>query len=143
VALAAEGIALRSGVAALIAEARARGLALAVATTTTPANVDALTRSAMGVPAAAVFDVIAAGDEVAAKKPAPDVYHLALARLGLPAEACVAFEDSRNGLLAAKAAGLFTVVAPGRFTAHEAFTEADVLVRELPPLTELAAAACA
>lgn len=140
-ALAAEGITLRPGVAALIAEAQARGLALAVATTTTPANVDALTRSALGAAAAEVFDVIAAGDEVTAKKPAPDVYRLALARLGLPAAACVAFEDSRNGLLAAKAAGLITIVAPGRFTAHEAFVEADLLVPALPPLAALAATA--
>ena len=59
------------------------GPLLAVATTTTPANVDALVRAALGTPAAAVFEVIAAGDAVAAKKPAPDVYLLALAGLGL------------------------------------------------------------
>ena len=52
------------------------------------------------------FDVIACGDQVPAKKPAPDIYRLALVSLRLAADACVAFEDSLNGLRAAKAAGL-------------------------------------
>ena len=54
-----------------------------MATTTTPANVDALCRAALGAPAAAVFEVIASGDAVKAKKPAPDIYLRALAGLGL------------------------------------------------------------
>ena len=132
--IAAGGVALRPGVAELLAAARAGGVRLAVATTTTPDNVEALVRATMGVPAAAVFEVIAAGDEVAAKKPAPDVYELALARLGLPAAGCVAVEDLRNGLLAAKAAGLFTVVCPSRFTAGEDFAGADLVVPSLEGL---------
>jgi HAD superfamily hydrolase (TIGR01509 family) len=124
-------VALRPGVAALLAAAPARGVRLAVATTTTPANVEALVRATLGVPAGEVFEVIAAGDEVAAKKPAPDVYRLAMARLGLDAGECIAVEDSRNGLVAAKAAGVFTVVTPSRFAAGENLAAADLLLPSL------------
>jgi HAD superfamily hydrolase (TIGR01509 family) len=118
-ALAAGGLSLRPGLGALIAEARAAGLRLAIATTTTRANVTALVEAVFAEPAEAVFDVIAAGDEVAAKKPAPDVYLLALDRLGLPPGACVAFEDSANGVRAAVAAGLRVAAAPSRYAAGE------------------------
>ena len=83
VALMAQGeIALRPGIADLMEQARAAGVALAIATTTTPANVEALCRAVFGRAAGEVFAVIAAGDEVVAKKPAPDVYLLALQRPG-------------------------------------------------------------
>ncbi|MBI4988426.1 MAG: HAD family hydrolase [Rhodocyclales bacterium] len=111
--LAASGaIPLRPGVARLLAEARAAGLRLAVATTTTPENVSALLVPALGPEAMAWFEVIGAGDVVPAKKPAPDIYWWVLERLGLPAAACLAFEDSENGLKASLGAGLATVVAP-------------------------------
>lgn len=135
------GIALRPGVAELIAEAQALGLGLAIATTTSPENVEALIRATLGADMTEIFPVVAAGDMVGAKKPAPDVYLLALERLGVAAADCVAFEDSRNGLLAAKAAGIFTVVTPGRFTAQEDFTGADRLVERLGPLASLGLAA--
>src|SRR5690606_10190629 len=89
--VAAGGVRLRPGIAELMAMARAGGLRLAVATTTSRPNVEALTLSAFGRGAAAVFDVLACGDEVAAKKPAPDVYILALERLGLAPEQALAF----------------------------------------------------
>ena len=95
----------------------------------------------LAVRAAEVFDVVAAGDMVAAKKPAPDIYLLALERLGVAADAALAFEDSRNGLEAAWAAGLRVVVTPGRFTAGEDFTGADRVVDVLPALSELLAPA--
>ncbi len=133
--LAAGGLTLRPGVAALIEAARAEGLRLAVATTTNRPNVDALCTACWGRPAGEVFDVIAAGDEVPAKKPAPDVYLLALSRLGLPATACLAFEDSLNGLTSARAAGLACVVTPSIYTRHEDFTGAALVTESLSRLT--------
>jgi len=103
------GLALKPGIEALLTEAQAKGLKLAIATTTSRPNVDALLRATLG---AQPFDVIAAGDEVAAKKPAPDVYLLALDRLGLPASCCVALEDTLNGLKSAQCAGLACIVTP-------------------------------
>jgi HAD superfamily hydrolase (TIGR01509 family) len=139
--IAAGEIALRPGIADILARARGAGLALAIATTTSPGNVDALTLATLGKPALDLFDAMAAGDEVAAKKPAPDVYRLALDRLKLPPEACVALEDSRNGLLAAKAAGLRCVVSPGVYTRAETFPEADRVAAEFAwdDITALAA----
>ncbi|EEW26554.1 HAD family hydrolase [Rhodobacter ferrooxidans] len=121
-------IALRPGIADLIDEARAAGRRLAIATTTSPANVEALCLAVFGKPAAQVFDVIAAGDEVPAKKPAPDIYLLALQRLGLTADRAVALEDSRNGLRSARAAKLACVVSPGVYTAGEDFSAATLVL---------------
>ncbi len=101
------GLALRPGVRRLLDEAQAAGVRLAIATTTSRPNVDALLQATLG---GQPFEVIAAGDEVAAKKPAPDVYRLALQRLGLPAADCLALEDTANGLRSALGAGLACIV---------------------------------
>lgn len=129
--IAAGEIALRPGVMALVAAARAAGLKVAVATTTNRPNVEALTLATWGLPGDRVFDVIAAGDEVAAKKPAPDVFELALDRLGLPAAACIAVEDSVNGVRSARGAGLRVLVTPSAYTAAEDFSGADWVVPTL------------
>lgn len=110
---------LRPGIARIIAEAAAEGCRLAIATTTTAANVEALCRACFGRGMGQVFDVVAAGDMVAAKKPAPDVYLLALERLGVAPEEALAFEDSRNGLVSARAAGIPVVLVQAMFTEGE------------------------
>ncbi len=137
--MAAGEIALRPGVQALMDRARAAGLRLAVATTTSRPNVEALARAIWGVAAETVFEVLACGDEVAAKKPAPDIYRLALERLGLPPARAVAFEDSRNGLLSARAAGLAVIVTPSAYTADEDFAEASQVLPDLDCLGALGA----
>lgn len=106
----AGAVALRPGVARLLHEARAAGLRLAIATTTTPENVTALLRTTLGPGAAGLFDCIGAGDMVAAKKPAPDIYRLVLDRMGLTPGQCIALEDTPNGLHAALGAGIPTVI---------------------------------
>ena len=131
--LAGGGLELRPGVADLIEKARSAGLRIAVATTTNRPNVDALCRCCWGQEADEIFDVIAAGDEVGAKKPAPDVFLLALERLGLPADKAIAFEDSANGLRSANAAGLRTIMTPSVYTAHQDFTSASWVVPDLTP----------
>jgi probable Rubsico expression protein CbbX len=125
------GMELRPAVARLLQEAREAGLKLAVATTTTPANVERLVKAACGTYACELFDVIASGDVVMRKKPAPDIYRHALACLELPALACIAFEDSAIGLRAAKEAGLFTVVTPTQWTNLDDFKRADVRLDDL------------
>jgi len=126
--VAAGGLALRPGVRRLLLEARAAGLKLAIATTTSRPNVEALLAACAPLPA---FDVIAAGDEVAAKKPAPDIYMLALARLGLPAGACVALEDTLNGLRSAQAAGLGCIVTISAYGGTGPFEGAACVVNHL------------
>lgn len=122
---------LRPGVARLIGEARAAGVRLAVASTTTSANVSALLGAQFGAAAWNWFEALACGDVVSRKKPAPDIYVRVLGMLRLPAAACVAFEDSVNGLKSAKAAGLYTVVTPTQWSAGQDFGGADVLLPSL------------
>jgi beta-phosphoglucomutase-like phosphatase (HAD superfamily) len=124
-------VALRPGVAALIEHARGGGLALAIATTTSRPNVTALIGGTLGRDSTLWFASIRTGEDVGAKKPDPEVYHLVLSDLGLPADDCLAFEDSRNGLVAARGAGLRTVVAPSIYSADDDFTGADVIVDTL------------
>ncbi len=110
---------LRLGVANTIQKARDAGLKIAIATTTNTPNVEALCQCCWSKPATEVFDHIAAGDMVKQKKPAPDVFLLALGQLGLPAKNCIAFEDSRNGILSAKAAGLQVLTTPSWYTSGD------------------------
>ncbi len=80
---------------------------------------------------AARFDVIAGFDTVGVAKPAPDAYLAAARRLGVVPHEAVAFEDSRNGLLAAKAARLTCVAVPTAMTRHLDLSEADLVVDSL------------
>ncbi len=121
-------IPLRPGVKRLVQEARAAGLRLAVATTTTPENVTALLKHALDPDAASWFEVIAAGDIVPAKKPAPDIYRWAMDRMGLVPTQCIAFEDSQNGIRSSLGAGLKTIVSVSSYTRDEDFTGASLVV---------------
>ncbi|MEY2993832.1 MAG: hypothetical protein RL357_767 [Pseudomonadota bacterium] len=122
---------MRPGVLALMQEAREAGLALAIATTTSPVNISALMRQYLGMDWNMHFAVIEDASTAPHKKPHPQVYQQTLARLGLDASECVAFEDSENGLRAATAAGLATVVTPNSFTEHHDFTGALRIVPDL------------
>jgi HAD superfamily hydrolase (TIGR01509 family) len=126
-------LSLRPGVVRLLGEAREAGLKLAIATTTTRANVEALLAAALGPDGASWFDAIAAGDAVPAKKPAPDIYLLALDRLGLASAECVAFEDTLNGLRSALAAGIPAIVTISAYGGAGPFPGA---LKVLPNLDE-------
>jgi HAD superfamily hydrolase (TIGR01509 family) len=125
--LAAGGTPLQPGVARLIREAHGAGLRLAIATTTTAENVTALLPAEL----MALFEIVGAGDTVARKKPAPDIYSWVLAQLGLPPSACLAFEDSANGLKASLAAGLPTVVTISEYTRDHDFSGALAVLSDL------------
>ena len=122
---------MRPGVMQLLEDAQRRRVALAIATTTSPVNVAALLREAFGPQWRLHFPVVCDASTAARKKPHPLVYQQALQGLGMPASACIAFEDSANGLRAARAAGMDTVVTPTAFTRHHDFTGA---LRVLPSL---------
>ncbi|GAA2883484.1 haloacid dehalogenase [Actinoplanes cyaneus] len=119
------GLGLSPGIAAWLGEATRQGLRLAVASSSGSAWVRAhLARTGD----LSRFEVVACGDEVAAHKPDPAVYRLALARLGLDASRAVAFEDSPHGVEAAQAAGLRCVAIPNAFTPEARYAHADVLL---------------
>ncbi len=129
--LATGGIPLRPGVRRLLNEARTAGLRLAIATTTSPENVDALLTHALAADGASWFEVIAAGDIVPAKKPAPDIYIWALNEMGLKPEQALAFEDSENGVRSSLRAGLKTIVTINEYTRTHDFSGAALVVDQL------------
>lgn len=132
VALAAKGgIPLRPGVKRLLLEARAAGLRLAIATTTTPENVTVLLEHSLGAGTQNWFEVIAAGDIVPAKKPAPDIYFYAMEKMGVSPADCLAFEDSENGLRSSRGARLKTLITVNDYTLDHDFTGAAVVLTDL------------
>jgi len=128
---------LRPGVLRLMDQAARLGLRLAIATTTSPVNIAALLGKAIGPDWRDYF--VAVGDASTApdKKPHPQVYLQMLSALGLPAWECLAFEDSANGLAAATAAGIPTIITPTEYTAHHGF---ETALRVLPDLNDVTVA---
>lgn len=133
-AVSSGAVSLRPGVLALMDEARSQGLQLAIATTTSPVNIAALLRSAIGPDWRTHFLAVGDASNAPVKKPHPQVYQKVLADMGMAAAQCVAFEDSANGLKAAMAAGLPTVITPNSYTAHHDFTGA---LRVVPDLSQV------
>lgn len=121
----------RPGVTRIITEAQDAGWKLAVASTSAEPSVLAILRQAVGPERAARFDAVLAGDVVPAKKPAPDIYLMALDRLGTDPASTLVVEDSRNGLLAATSAGLRCVMTVNDYTRDEANDEAVLVVSSL------------
>jgi len=130
--LVAEGaIPLRSGVKRLLEEALSQGVRLAIATTASLPNVTALLENTLGADSPSWFEVIAAGDIVPAKKPAPDVYQYVLHRMDLEAQDCLVIEDSYQGLEAACQLGLKTVVTVNEYTHSQDFSGAILVLNHL------------
>lgn len=124
-------VTLRPGVERLIREARGEGLKIAIATTTSRRNVEALLSATIGKDWPDLFDAIAAGDDAALKKPAPDIYEVALERLGVPASDAIAFEDTAHGLRSAVAAGLKCLVTPSVYSDDQNFSGAVAVFNRL------------
>jgi HAD superfamily hydrolase (TIGR01509 family) len=129
--LATGKIPLRPGVKRLLLEAKAAGLRLAIATTTTAENVTALLSHTLSEDSLSWFEVIAAGDVVPAKKPAPDIYQWVLQKMQLSPELCLAFEDSENGIKSSLGAGLKTIVTINDYTAAHCFDGAAIVLSDL------------
>ena len=129
--LAQGAISLRPGVEALIRKAKEKDLRLAIATTTSRKNVETLIRVTLGGDPHHWFEAISTGEDVAIKKPDPEVYQLALSRLALEADQALAFEDTKNGVLAARGAGLDVIVTPSLYSAGEDFTGALAIIETL------------
>lgn len=129
--LVAGHIQLRPGVARLLKEIREEKLLLGIATSSSSRNVETLLRNTLGNDAFSLFHTIVTCDIVEDKKPSPAAYQFALARLGLEPENCIAVEDTRNGLLAALAAGLKTIITTHEFTVDNDFNGAALVVDQL------------
>lgn len=124
-------IPLRPGVERLINEAREKDYRLAIATTTTPENVTALLTHTLGEASIHWFEVIAAGDIVPAKKPAPDIYDYTLKTMQLEPSECIAFEDSGNGIKSSMGASLNTIITINDYTTEHDFTGASIVLDQM------------
>jgi len=121
-------IPLRVGAERLIRDAKTAGYRLAIVTTTTPANVSYLLTATLGAESIDWFEVIAAGDIVPAKKPAPDIYQYAMDKMQVTAEECLAFEDSDNGVRSSVGADIKTLVTVNAYTKAQNFSGASLVV---------------
>jgi len=121
---------LLPGIASCVSSARTRGLKLAVASSSTHKWV---TRNLERFDLLDQFDAVCTRDYVEAVKPDPALYLLALERLGVASAEAIAFEDSPNGILAAKRAGIFCVAIPNPLTRELSLDLAD---RRLASLEE-------
>jgi HAD superfamily hydrolase (TIGR01509 family) len=120
----------RPGIRRIVAAATGAGWQLAVASTSAEQSVRAVLEHAVGLELARDVEVFA-GDIVPAKKPAPDIYQLAVYDLRADPQRTVVVEDSRNGLLAATGAGLPALITVNGYTEGEDFTEAALVVTSL------------
>lgn len=121
----------RPGVTRLIEQAYAAGSALAITTTSARESVEALFEHVLPPHLRAYFSFLICGEDVTAKKPDPQVYQMALARLGLSPEHCIALEDSAYGLAAAHAAGLPTLITTTDWTKGDDFSTAWRVIEHL------------
>ncbi|WP_237152481.1 HAD-IA family hydrolase [Oryzibacter oryziterrae] len=122
---------LRPGVERLIDEAHSRGIQVVLATTSSIDNAEALIISNLELSGLEKISFIAGGDEVKTKKPSPEIYEMVLKRLKIPARNCLVFEDSENGLKAAMAAGLRTIVTPSTYSRGGDFSGAFAVLSSL------------
>lgn len=125
--LAAGGISFRPGVRELLEECRARGVPMAITTTTSRANIDALLGQHLGAAWRDWFSVVLGGEDVARKKPDPEVYVRALQLMALQPHQAVAIEDSPAGVAAARGAGVPVVVARSIYFADAPVDDATAI----------------
>jgi beta-phosphoglucomutase-like phosphatase (HAD superfamily) len=116
---------LRPGVKRLMQEAMQAGLRLAVCTTS---NIKAAHAVAFGILKDIEFEFVLAGDMIKHKKQDPEIYLMALEKTGLSPQECIVIEDSRNGVLAARAAGLNIVATTNVYTESEDLSDANIIV---------------
>jgi len=119
---------LRAGIKRFMQEGMAAGLTLGVCTTANERSANAI---AKGMLSDIQFEFVLAGDVVSKKKPDPEIYLLALERTGFKPESCAVIEDSHNGVLAAKRAGVNIVATTNIYTENEDLTDADIVVTRL------------
>ena len=124
-------IPLRVGVERLIMEAYQKGITLGIASTASEENVKALLDTSLGEKMSKYFAVVAAGDMVEKKKPAPDIYLLALEKLNVSPENCLAIEDTNQGLVAATKAGIKTIITFNDYSQNQNFNQAILVLNSL------------
>jgi HAD superfamily hydrolase (TIGR01509 family) len=116
---------IRPGIHRFMKEAMDAGLKIGVCTTSNEQAAKAITEKILSD---IRFELVLAGDVVKNKKPDPEIYNLALSKLGLTSDDVIVVEDSRNGVLAAKAAGTHVIVTTNGYTEKEDISGGDIIV---------------
>jgi HAD superfamily hydrolase (TIGR01509 family) len=129
--LASEGLVPRAGVANLLSQCAAAGVLTGLCTSTSIENVRAMEAALQGQIDFGAFAIITTLRDGIGVKPLPDAYRFALVQLGLKPDVCIAIEDSPVSVMAAKAAGLFTIATPGLFVQDQDFAAADWVCDDL------------
>ncbi len=119
---------LRSGVKRLMREVNNAGLILGICTTSTERAAQAVVQAMLSE---IKFDFVLAGDVVKKKKPNPEIYQLARQKSGLQPHECLVIEDSRQGVLSARAAGMHVVATTNPYTEKEDLSDADIIITAL------------
>ena len=132
--LASGGVRPREGFGELVMALARNNMAWGVVTTTSRSNWNALWTHSLSPLHLPPPVVVVVGEDVAEKKPDPEAYQLALDRLRLTARQACAIEDSRNGMIAARMAGLPVAIVRSEFFGDERFDEAAIIVNELSEL---------
>lgn len=127
-----EGLSPLPGVQELLQEAKESGLQVALASSS-PCSWVTGHLEHLGL--AHYFDFMIASDDVKQTKPDPELFLVALSRLGIKSNEAIVFEDSLNGVLAAKRAGIFVVAVPNALTNHLPLEMADLRVNSLSQLS--------
>jgi HAD superfamily hydrolase (TIGR01509 family) len=122
------------GVPAILAALHGIGHRMALASS---AEREVITTHLAALDIGKFFEVVVSGIELLRSKPAPDIFLETSRRLGVAPARCLVIEDSRNGLLAAKSAGMACAVVPCAATRHQNFSEADYRLAALTDLLEL------
>ncbi len=119
---------LRPGVREYLKSAKSMGIKVGVASSSDRGWVEGYLRrfSLMDY-----FDSICTREDVTIVKPDPEIYLKAMERLGVKGHEAIAFEDSPNGAMAAKRAGLYCVVVPNDITKRLSFTEYDSMIKSM------------
>ena len=121
----------RPGILEIIQQAVDQGVILGAASTCAKEGAFSMIRQTLGKDLLNAFTTIKAGEDAENRKPAPDIYLMALEGLGLEARDCVAIEDSVHGMESALAAGLCTVVTPSQYTLGDDFSGAHWVIEDL------------
>lgn len=125
------GVPARPGITRVIDEALSRGVPVAVASAANRAACHAVLAGTLGEERVGRLAFVLAGDDIARKKPFPDIYAASVERLGVPGGACVVVEDSLIGVQAAVAAGLAVAVTYTAYTKDQDFTQAAAVFPSL------------
>ncbi len=127
-----ETIPVNDGLISLLNQIKIAGLKLAVATSSSPEIVNILLNKC-GI--SHYFDAIVTTSEAGKSKPSPEVYILAAKKIGISPENCIVFEDSPNGLLAAKSAGMYCIVIQSDSELIQKLSGADYLIQSFREIT--------